>query len=138
MKKVITLSILGFIICTAFITPQVLDSARTDKSIITDYRDAYTGTYLCRSNCIRMQFNNPNNLYTQDTVSIAISKDAIDSVMQLKIGNGQIVKLKLVHKRLSSYVRGGHYGGKFYASDSLDFTFAPLRVSSCSYAGKKK
>ena len=53
--------------------------------------------------------------YVNDTgtVSIAISKDALDSVLQINLGQ-QILKVKLINKVLQPYLRGGHYGGAVF------------------------
>ena len=128
MRKIIAISILGFVICTAFNKPMFL---------FTDYRDAYTGTYFCKSACSNKDGVTRESVNTTDTLSIAISKDAADSVLQIKLGTN-ILKVKLLNKNLTAFQAGSHYGGNFFASDSLDFIFASGRTSSCKYIGKKK
>ena len=70
------------------------------------------------------------------TVSIVISKDALDSVLQINLGQ-QILKVKLINKVLQPYLRGGHYGGRFFGDDSLSFSYTPSMAVSTSYIGKK-
>lgn len=128
MKKYITLSVLGFIICTAFNKPVVL---------LTDYRDAYTGTYSCKF--YNNHLSSETMLYVLDTgrANISISKDAIDSVLQINLG-GQILKAKLMNKVLQPYPQRGKYGGKFFSTDSISFGFASTMASSIRYMGKKQ
>jgi hypothetical protein len=127
MRKIIATSILVFIICTAFNKPQ---------KTITDYRDAYTGTYFCQSACNTLSGNRERG-YIVDTLRIIVVKDKIDSVLQISFGN-QVTKVKLLNKILQAYPRGGYYSGKFFSADSLDFIFNLSRASSCKYKGKKK
>jgi hypothetical protein len=130
MKKIIALSILSFIVCTAFNKPTIL---------VTDYRDAYIGKYFCKSVCSKKDDTNGKiqNSYRNDTISIVISKDATDSVLQVKL-SAQVLKVKLHNNYMRSYSRGVHCGGKFFATDSLDFNFTPGLASSCRYLGKKQ
>ncbi len=127
MKK---LAILGAIVCMAFNMP---------KALVVDYRDVYTGNYFCKSTC--SEVSHGNNGMQHDTkngnVSIEISKDAVDSVLQIKFGMN-ILKVKLRNKVLKALEPGSHYGGSFFSADSLDFVFNAGRTSSCKYRGKKK
>ena len=128
MKKIITLSALGFIICTAFNKPAVM---------LTDYRDAYTGTYSCKF--YNNHLSSETMLYVLDTgrASITISKDTLDSVVQINLGQ-QILKAKLINKVLRPYPNQGKYGGKFFAADSISFGFASTMAVSIRYMGKKQ
>ena|SRR5579872_3012569 len=128
MKQSTITGILISILCMAFTNKQ---------KIITDYRSAYTGVYFCSRTCYRSYYSKTqDNTPTKDTVSIYVSKDAVDSVLQLKM-NGQVLKLKL-NGRFLGALQNGRYGGKFFAADSLDFRYAVSRASSCTYVGKKK
>ena len=128
MKKIIAIGILGFIICTAFNKPTVL---------LTDYRDSYTGTYSCKF--YNNHLSSATMQYVLDTgrVSITVSKDAIDSVVQINI-SGQILKAKLINKVLRPYPKEGRYGGNFFAADSISFGFAATMAVSLRYMGKKQ
>ena len=136
MKKIISICILGFVICTAFNKPQLLHSALTGRSLFTDYRDAYTGTYLCKSYIHHLSLENKQYVNDKGTVSIVISKDALDSVLQINLSQ-QILKAKLINNVLQPYPQGGHYGGRFYAADSLSFGYTPSMAVSLRYIGKK-
>lgn len=128
MKKIITLSIVGFVICTAFNYSVVL---------LTDYRDAYTGNYFCTRSCERMK-TSPNDLNTTttDTLTIAVAKDALDSIMNITIGQSTL-QVKLKNNTLHPYTAGSRFGGKFFATDSISFMSSGLG-NLCSYRGKKK
>jgi hypothetical protein len=127
MKKIIALGIISFIICTAFNKP---------AKLTTDYRDAYTGTYFCKSACNVGKINRNMN-YISDTLTIRVVKDVTDSVLQVKLGN-QVLKVKLLGNNLRAYPSGGYYGGKFFATDSLDIGLSGGRASTCRYLGKKQ
>jgi hypothetical protein len=126
MKKLMVLSIAGFIVLTAFNTPAP-----------ADYRDAYTGTYFCKQKSNTSSNGNRESVITVDTISIVITKDVLDSVLQINLGH-QTIKVKLINKTLQAFPIYGHYGGSFFAADSIDFYFAPGRISSYHYTGKKK
>jgi len=132
MKKIITTSILGFIICTAFNKPNIS---------VTDYRDAYVGTYTC--NQYSNTLNSRTMAYTSSTstVSFSIVKDATDSIMQIRLG-AETLKAKLVSSGLQPYpitVTPYIYGGRFFAgaTDSLDFFYRPNKALSLRLIGKK-
>ena len=127
MKKI---AILGTIVCMAFNMPKLL---------VADYRDAYIGNYLCKSTCSELSHGNngKQNDVINDDASISISKDAADSVLQIKLGSN-ILKVKLRNKSLKALGQGAHYGGTFFSTDSLDFVFNASRASSCRYKGKKQ
>ena len=128
MKKTIVAIILVFIICTAFNKP--------NDTLESDYRDTYIGTYFCKCICNNSNGGTTSNLI-MDTLSVSITKTAQDSVVQVNIGN-RVLKLKLKNKLLMPYEDEGHFGGKFFSADSLDFYFAAGRSSSCRYLGKKE
>jgi len=141
MKKIIISGILCFVICSAFL-PAVTRSVHKvagnmPNTITSDYRDAYTGTYFCNRFCNSYKGNRPGGNYTSDTVSVGITKDAIDSVLQINTGQ-QILKMKLLNKTLQAYPKNEHFGGKFFNTDSINFNFAAGRTYSCTYKGKKK
>lgn len=127
MKKTIAFSVLGFIICTAFNKP---------AKLVTDYRDAYTGTYFCQSFSQHRENDIHQTSTRVDTSRVMISKDVKDSILQVK-ANGVIFKMKLLNKRLRSYTLGVQCGGYFFSADSLDFRFALNRASNNRYRGKK-
>lgn len=127
MKKIITLNMICFIICTSFNNP----------TTTTDYRNAYTGTYFCNRMCDSYSGHKPGENSKSDTISIIITKDAVDSVLQISIEQ-QIFKIKLFNKTLQAYPINGHYGGYFFASESIEFYFANGRAHSCKIMGKRK
>jgi hypothetical protein len=133
MNKIIIYSIFGFIICSAF-KPEEINKK---ENSLTDYRDLYTGTYACKSYRSHLSSEN-HNRYILDTgrVKIILTKDALDSVIQVQIGN-QVLKTKLVNGGLRSYPTVGKFGGRFFSSDSLDFFVMPNRASSERYMGEK-
>ena len=124
MKKIIAMSILGFL------------TSAYNRPPLADYRDAYTGTYSCK--IYNSHLNSATMQYVLDTsrVNITVSKDAPDSVLQISLG-GQILKAKLVNNVLQPYSHEGHYGGKFFAADSISLGFTPTMTSSLRYMGKK-
>jgi hypothetical protein len=128
MKKNLTFSILVFIIFTAFNKPKIL---------VADYRDPYSGNYFCRSSCYNKSGDTKQIVNTNDTSTIEISKDIADSVLQIRIGTN-ILKVKLHGKNLKAFQSGSHYGGVFFADDSLNFIYDAGRTASCKYKGKKR
>src|SRR5579872_5089895 len=98
MKKIITISVFTFIICSAF---------KVDTSI--DYRDACTGVYACKKYTEKFSLETKDTKLDTSRVNITISKDAIDSVLQINV-SGQILKAKLINSELQPYPLGGKYG----------------------------
>ena len=108
-------------LCTAFIKP---------KNNVNDYRDAYTGNYFCRSTVVA---SSARPMY--DTVTITVSKDVLDSVLQIKFGMNTH-KFKIQNTLLNSLAGDGH-SGKFFATDSLRL-YMYGGHSHVSYIGKRK
>ena len=126
MKKVSILSIAVFALCTAF------------NPITTDYRDSYIGTYTCNSVCYQKStVSGQPPQQSNDILSVQITKDVVDSVLQLKI-NERVIKVKLQNKHMYAFENGTHGGGDFFASDSINFSISMGRANSCKYVGKKK
>jgi hypothetical protein len=103
----------------------------------TDYRDAYVGSYFCNRNCNHFNLDSHGYINVADTITINISKDALDSIMQIRLGR-DTVKAKLVSGDLFPYPDGSNYGGSFFSTDSLNFAIAYGRVRTCNYRGKKQ
>lgn len=122
MKKKIIGVISCLMVLTAFIKP---------KEITNDYRNGYIGNYFCRSTIIAV---GKGAMY--DTLTIAISKDALDSVVQIKFGRN-IQKFKVKNNLLNPSSIGEHHHGNFFAADSIS-----LHVygghAMVTYLGKKK
>ena len=126
MKKIIAISILGFMMCTAFNIP----------TIFTDYRDSYTGSYFCNRSCEGMRNRQNTQSTHSDTVTITVTKDVLDSILQITIGKN-ILQVMLKNNTLYPYPAGARLGGKFLSNDSIAFMSSGLG-NSCSYRGKKK
>ena len=128
MKKNTILSLLALIIFTAFNKPTIP---------LSDYRDSYVGIYSCKY--YKNHLNSENMLYALDTgwVSITISKDPLDSVLQIDLGQKN-VKAKLINKVLQPYPQKGRYRGQFFATDSISLGITSTMASSIRYIGKKK
>lgn len=119
------------IICTAFILP----TTHPANSLCVDYRDAYVGTYFCSSYSVINRFKE-GPISLNDTISIQVSKDAIDSVLKIGIGvNSFLFKLK--SGVLYNYPdETAHLNGKFYSTDSILVNIMS-RASMLSLTGKK-
>ena len=87
--------------------------------------------------CSKLDGQKPGINNSSDTISIILVKDAMDSILQINLGE-EIVKVKLRSQTLESFPRNGHYGGYLFAADSINFYYGPSRSSSCRYIGKKK
>ena len=135
MKKYILFIILGCTICTAFKT-QILETVNTKQSLPADYRDNYIGSYACIKTCYYLTGHDQERNMTSEIINIAITKDDMDSILQVSLGQ-QVLKVKLLSDKLIAYPYGGYYAGRFFAVDSIDFNFGPGRSSSCNYKGKK-
>lgn len=135
MKKHVLLIVTGFIICTAFHKPKDTICNRTAGNSCTDYRDAYTGSYFCHSSSTMV---NPEEgpKKTNSTLTINVSKDALDSILQITIGTNTH-KFKLKSEKLYAYPDGEHRNGKFFATDSISMYMSYGRASSSVYIGKK-
>jgi hypothetical protein len=118
--------IIGVIIClmvlTAFIKP---------KQIANDYRDGYIGNYFCRSTVTAV---GKGAMY--DTVTIGISKDVLDSVVQIKFGRNT-KKFKIKNNLLNPSSIGEHHNGIFFATDSIRL-YMYGGHAMVTYVGKKK
>lgn len=117
-----------FILCAAFIIPT--------PNLLSDYRDAYVGTYLCQNKAYYLRPGEATSHVTE-TVTVTVSKAALDSVMQINIGTGSSF-FKLKSEVLYSYPDENnlHRGGKFYAADSIGIYFTS-RGSGSTIWGKK-
>jgi hypothetical protein len=136
MKKVIIVCVSGFLICTGF-KNQNKQKYSSFQTPVTDYRDTYTGTYVCLKTTKSLSRNNNGMDFSSETTSIIVTKDAIDSVLMVDLGE-KSVKVKLLGKQLRPYYRSEHSGGHFYALDSIGFTYSPARSVSYTYLGKKQ
>ena len=101
-----------------------------------DYRDIYTGTYRCKSYRSHLDPNTMAYKTNADSINIVVSKDVIDSILQIKIGS-QVLQAKLINKGLRAYPSAGKYGGRFFSSDSLKLKVISSMASSTYYEGKK-
>ena len=138
MKTIIVFIAASYIFCTAFKSSVSLKEEITNQPTITDYRDAYTGHYFCQSSVSGI---NPgikgSRKKINDTLTIHVSKDALDSILQIKIGRS-ILKAKLKSSFMYAYPEGGHWGGKFFGTDSLFLIISGGHTLSLKYDGKKK
>lgn len=131
MKNKLFYIIVGFIICTAFIIP----TTHPVTSLCTDYRDAYVGAYFCHSYSLQVRFNESPKA-VNDTISIQVSKDAVDSILQFGIGINTF-KFKLKNGVLYNYPdENAHLNGKFYATDSVLINI--MSRTTLNLVGKKK
>jgi len=112
-------------------------SFKEKSYILTDFRDAFIGNYSCKIICSESNFQTKKIDYISYNSSIAISKDIQDSVLDIYVEN-VILKIKLDGKYIQAYPKGGHYGGNFFSSDSIDFRNVQSRAHSCRYLGKKQ
>jgi hypothetical protein len=136
MKKYILLSLLVFIICSSFKTPACFENSIIKEIIAPDYRDAYTGIYFCNTVCTRISRSVQGTDVSSDTASIRITKDVMDSVMRVSLGN-YVLKIKLISGTMQAYPKGGYYKGCFFASDSIVFNYSSGRATSYKCIGKK-
>jgi hypothetical protein len=135
MKKSILYIIIGFSIFVSFRNPESIKN-EFSKTPLSDYRDAYVGTYFCHSKSPQIRFDKPP-VIIRDTISIIVTKDAIDSVLKFSIGIN-ILKFKLKTGLLSSFPdEDRHKNGKFYSSDSLRLYISTGRANYISLIGKK-
>ena len=137
MKKIIIISIATYVICSAFKTVQSNKKIvqANSESMFVDYRDSYVGTYSCRKHSNELSSETHRTIHKSSSLIIVISKDALDSVLQLN-ANGKITKAKLKNGFILPYPDGGKYGGRFF-SDSLDLNFNHNRASFTRIIGKK-
>lgn len=124
MKKVVILILTCFIICTAF-----------NNSMLNDYRYSYVGCYFCSRSSTSFNLGGPP-IHSKDTVTICVSKDIPDSIMQIVV-RGNTYKFKLKNGTLYASPASGRQRGKFFASDSISL-YISYGHSSSSFIGKKK
>lgn len=108
------------------------------KSPVTDYRDAYVGSYTCTR-----AYTNVNDshtaLVTQNTAcSLSIVKDVADSMVVISTRDGQFT-MKLILPNLINTQSGISKWGNFFATDSVSVTYIPSKMGPVSfiYKGKK-
>ena len=137
MKKIIAIGILSFIICSALeVDTSIKVKNIKQQSVLSDYRDVYTGVYACKRFVEKL--SSQTMQYNLDTsrVNITISKDNIDSVLQIGLGE-EVIKAKLIGNSLQPYPFSRKYGGKFFSTDKFDFFYTPNKTISLRYKGKK-
>lgn len=140
MKKIIFAASVSLFICAAFTAP--IFNSNTEKprdnfsGLITDPRDAYVGAYFCQRSTTSFRLDRLPDV-VNDTLTMNVSKDAVDSVLLIANGNNSN-KFKLKNGILNPYPEGERRSGKFFASDSIRLIVGLGRASSASYIGKKK
>ena len=134
--KTFFFSTIILIIYSAFIKVETLNDKRFAKSNFTDYRDAYTGSYLCnRSSITCNAIGGPTEV--NDTVTITVSKDIVDSILKVAVGLNKY-SFKLNSGSLIAFPFIERRRGEFFAIDSIRLYIASGKVSALSYTGKKK
>ena len=128
MKTIIAISVLTFVICSAFNEP---------NKLTIDYRDVYLGTYSCKKYTERFGLDMKKNVLDTGRVNVLITKDTQDSVVQINLGS-ETIKAKLINKILQPYPSvSRQYGGKFFGTNDFDLFYTPSKVISIRYVGKK-
>lgn len=136
MKKIFFFTTVSFIICSAFNKAANSNSGYPNKNLCADYRDAYVGSYFCNSTSPKIRLYEAP-IIIRDTVSVNVTKDRTDSILQFTIGSN-ILKFKLKNGILSSYPEeDNHKNGNFFASDSLRLYISLGRTISINLKGKK-
>lgn len=126
MKR-FTIIILISIIHTAFVIPT------------EDYRDGYTGNYVCVSRCVSISSDLTELIHRNDTATISVTKNLLqDSILTVAVG-GQVYQMKLNNNRMSDNSLRSHYQGLFFSEDSISFSWSSVRLpTGCSYKGIKQ
>jgi hypothetical protein len=127
MRNILFIAGIIFILCSSF---------KKEKSILSDYRDIYVGSFFCVKNCqvVNSSYNGLN--INSDTLTIYVRKDSKDSILDVSIGKS-VYPVKLSSGNMMAYPNG-HWGGVYYSVDSLGFsTVTSLAPSGCSYVGKR-
>lgn len=102
-----------------------------------DYRDQHVGNYLCNRSCQVVNDNKTGLEIRYDTITVSITKDVSDSVLNVRIGQRNL-KVKLINSKFSADRREGIWAGRF-VGDSLKLSTSIGKVSNvCSYKGKKQ
>jgi hypothetical protein len=129
MKKII------FSICVVYF---LCGASSNHHKILTDYRDVYCGNYFCKRTRQYLNSEHSSIVYANDTITIAITKDAVDSILNIA-ANQVTYKTKLISGKLSTYISWRQCSGKFYSSDSITFVTSGSQIPNSYYfRGKKK
>ncbi len=99
----------------------------------SDYRDSYTGNYVCKKICKRLNFNN-KIVYDTINYTLPVSKSLTDSMIILETSEGSFtVKLSNNTFRSPTTKCFGSFSG-----DSIYARFIPsLGPTAYRYFGKK-
>lgn len=126
MKKLIVIFLIS-IIHASFVIPT------------EDYRDGYTGNYVCVSKCVSISSDLTGLIHRNDTATISVTKNLLqDSTLTVAVG-GQVYQMKLSNNRMSDNSPRSHYQGFFYSEDSISFSWSSVRLpTGCSYKGVKQ
>lgn len=128
MKKINFFIIIASVICSSFNKVKI--------SCPADYRDSYIGGYFCHKATTVISTSDGPYL-KKDTLSIYISRDPIDSVLQVSVGSN-IHKFKLRTGILIQYPTEGYSSGKFFATDSIRLYLTLGHGYQSRLIGKKK
>jgi hypothetical protein len=134
MKRNIFFIIIAFLICTAFNKSNKY-MKYTNNSLCTDYRDAYVGSYVCKSSTTIVSIDKAPYI-KKGTITVLVAKDALDSIIQITIGSNNH-RFKLKSSVLYAYPVGGHSGGNFFASDSISLNISLGHAAASRLKGKK-
>ncbi len=121
------------LLITAFIIFLITNNP---KALLTDYRDIFIGSYFCTKQCQTLNAN-LNIAFFEDTLSINITKDNLDSVLNINIKQNNY-KVKLLNGILIPYRPGDLIHGYFYSLDSISFAISLSHTPNiCMYKGIK-
>ena len=121
---------LAFVFYNDLAKPKIAPNAA-----LTDYRDAYVGSYSCKMKCTKPEINSaPKTTFTTETLTV--TKDTQDSILIISSGS-ILAKCKLINSKLNPYPSYNRWRGRFYASDSVDFGITLGMVSYYGFRGKK-
>jgi len=102
----------------------------------TDYRDVYVGRYLCTCFYQGVDSNQNKLTYHNDTITIYITKDPLDSILIIDIGQN-MYQVKLKKEIIYAYPSGNHWGGRL-STNGISFGLSTSMTTMCKYKGKKE
>lgn len=103
---------------------------------ITDYRDAYIGSYFCTCICQGVDTDISKLTSHTDTTTLYITKNQLDSILNIEIGHN-LYQVKLKNGIIYAYPFGRHWGGRLSANN-ISFGLSESMTTMCKYKGKKK
>ncbi len=130
MKSLIITVITSLVLLSQFLDYSSIKS-HSQLNYQIDYRESVVGNYFCQVTSTAFKALERSN-FTQDTVTIVVTKSSTDSLLLVKIKDK-----KYEFKLRNNLLLGHPHKGKFIGVDGIYINMATGHASSKNFVGRK-